>query len=185
LPTRQYLEPTSCVNQETKAFNRKLGKHVNDFNQTSVMEIKWARQHHTRHGYDLNKKGEDLLMNRIVADIKDLFVKTQRTPIIMSWADGQEVEPQKETTKGKGIGERIRCKDSIDRNEDKPTDSAALKEDQEIHHSKTDGSKIYSNSIEVNQVVSQDEVHQPINHLDTPQAKRSRRPPSKKREFLW
>jgi hypothetical protein len=30
LPTRQDLEPTSHVNQETKAFNTKLGKYVKD-----------------------------------------------------------------------------------------------------------------------------------------------------------
>jgi hypothetical protein len=58
--------------------------------------------------------------------------------------------PHKEITKGKGIGEIIRCKDLIIRNEDKPTESAALKEDQEIHYSRTDSSKVYSNSIEKN-----------------------------------
>jgi hypothetical protein len=65
----------------------------------------------------------------------------------MSWTDGQEVEPQRETTKGKGNGESIQCKDFIIQNEDKQMDSAALKEDQEIHCSRTDGSKVYSNSI--------------------------------------
>jgi hypothetical protein len=63
------------------------------FNHTSVVEIKWDREHHTRHGLHLNKKGKDLLMNRLVTDIKGLCAKTQRTPIIMSWTDGWEVEP--------------------------------------------------------------------------------------------
>jgi hypothetical protein len=47
-------------------------------------------------------------------------------------------------------------------------ESAALKEDQEILLSRTDGSKVHSNSTEKNQVKSQDEVHQPVNHLDGP-----------------
>jgi hypothetical protein len=96
------------------------------------------------------------------------------------------VEPPNETTKGKGFGESIRCKDLIIQNEDKPTESAPLDEDQEIHHSKTVDSKVHSNSIEDNQIASQDKVHLPGNHLDGPQVKRSRRPPSKRRDdFLW
>jgi hypothetical protein len=118
-------------------------------------------------------------------DIKGLFVKTQRTPIIMSWVNGWEVLPHKETTKGKGIGEIICCKDLIIQNEDKPTESAALKEDREIHHSRTDGSKVYSNSIEKNQVKSQDEVPHPVNLLDGFQVKRLRSPQSKRRDDFF
>jgi hypothetical protein len=29
-------------------------------------------------------------MNMLVTDIKDLFVKIQRTPIVMTWSEGQE-----------------------------------------------------------------------------------------------
>jgi hypothetical protein len=68
LPTRQDLEPTSCVNQETEAFNWKSGKYAKAFSHTSVVEIKWDREHHTRHSLHLNKKGRDLLMNRLVTD---------------------------------------------------------------------------------------------------------------------
>jgi hypothetical protein len=55
LPMRQNLEPTSCVNQETKVCNRKLGKYMKCFEHTSVVEIKWDKEHHTRHGLHLNK----------------------------------------------------------------------------------------------------------------------------------
>jgi hypothetical protein len=117
---------------------------------------------------------------------RGLFAKTQNTPIIMSWTEGQEVKPPNETTKGKGIDESTQCEDLIIRNEDKPMESATLDEDQEIHHSRTVDSKVHSKSIEDNQIASQDKVHQPGNHSDGPQAKRSRRPPSKRRDdFLW
>jgi hypothetical protein len=76
LSTRQDLEPTSYVNQETNAFNRTLGKYVKGFNHISVVEIKWGRVHHTRHSY------HHLLMNRLEIDIKGLFANTQRTQII-------------------------------------------------------------------------------------------------------
>jgi hypothetical protein len=111
LPTRQDLEPTSCVNQETKAFNRKLDKYMKGFNHISVVEMKWDREHHTRQGLHLNKKGKDLLMNGLVTDIKGLFVKTQRTPIIMSLTNGREADPirkqQKEMLLVRLYGARI------------------------------------------------------------------------------
>jgi hypothetical protein len=55
LPTRQDLGPTSCVNQDIKVFNRKLGKYMKSSDHTSVVDIKLDREHHTRHGLHLNK----------------------------------------------------------------------------------------------------------------------------------
>jgi hypothetical protein len=86
-------------NQETKVYNRKLGKYVKIFEHTSIVGIKWGKEHHTRHGLHLNKKGKELLMNRLEMDIRNLFMKKQRTPIAISWPEGQEGKSQRNISK--------------------------------------------------------------------------------------
>jgi RNase H-fold protein (predicted Holliday junction resolvase) len=134
LPTRQDLEPTSCVSQETKVFNRKLGKYIKCFEHTSVVEIKWDKEHHTRHGLHLNKKGKKLLTNRLVTNIKDLFLKIQRTPILMTWSEGQEGKLQRETTKVEDKGASKMSRELTNQSKGKPTILATLKDDQEIQN---------------------------------------------------
>jgi RNase H-fold protein (predicted Holliday junction resolvase) len=99
LPTRLDLEPMSCINQKAKVFNRKLDKYSKGFEHISVVGIKWDKEHHTKHGLHLNKKGKELLTNRLVMDIKDLFEKSQSTPIVMT---GPVEENKAKLQMGKG-----------------------------------------------------------------------------------
>jgi hypothetical protein len=185
LPTRQDLEPTSCVNQEIKVFNRKLGKYMKSFDHASVVDIQLDREHHTRHGLHLNKKGKELVTNQLVIDMKGLSVKIQRTPIAMIWKDGQEVNFYRETTKEEDKGGSNMVRDSTIQNEKKLTDLANLKDDQRSQHIMKYGNKDSRNSTEDKQVKILNEEQQSGNSLNRPQVKRSRRPPSKRREDFF
>jgi hypothetical protein len=74
LPIRMDLEATSCVNQEIKVFNRKLCKYMKVFDCASTLEIRYERDHYTRHGLHLNTKGKDH-----TAELLSLLLKTSLT----------------------------------------------------------------------------------------------------------
>jgi hypothetical protein len=92
LPNRQDLDATSCLNQEIKVFNRKLGKYMKSFDHASSVEVKFDREQYTRHGFHLNKKGKESVTNWLVTVIKGTFVKNKRIPISEIWKDGQGVK---------------------------------------------------------------------------------------------
>jgi hypothetical protein len=92
LPNRMDLEATSCVNQETKVFNRKLRKYMKVFDCVSTLEIKFERDHYTRHGLHLNTKGKDHTAKLLRSAIKNIFNISKVTPITMNW-DGKHVMP--------------------------------------------------------------------------------------------
>jgi hypothetical protein len=167
-PTRQDLEPTSCVNQEIKVFNRKLGKYMKSFDHTSIVDIKLGRAHHTRHGLHLNKKGKELVTNQLVIDMKGLFVKIQRTPIAMIWKDGQEVHFHRETTMEEDKGGSNKVRYSTIQNEEKLTDLANLKDDQRSQHIMKYGNKDSRNSTENKQFEVLNEEQQSGNSLNHP-----------------
>jgi hypothetical protein len=88
------------------------------------VDIKLDREHHTRHGLHLNKKGTELVTNQLVIDMKGLFVKTQRTSIAMIWKDGPEVNFHRETTKEEDKSGSNKVRDSTIQNEEELTDLA-------------------------------------------------------------
>jgi hypothetical protein len=85
LPYRFDLEPTSCVNHETRVFNRKLGKQVKACNHVRALEMNFERDHYTRHGLHLNTKGKDYTTNALRFTIKNMFNINRNTPITMNW----------------------------------------------------------------------------------------------------
>ena len=48
----------SCVNNEVKAFNRKLDKHMKSFQNAATVKLTSDRNPFTQHGLHLNKKGK-------------------------------------------------------------------------------------------------------------------------------
>jgi hypothetical protein len=157
---------------------------MKSFEHTSIVGIRWGKEHHTRHGLHLNKKGKELLMNRM--DIKNLFLKIQRIPIVTAWPEGQEGKIQRDILKSEVKGVSKRSKESTIQSNGKQTAPAISKKDQEIQHIRTDGDKTGSTNIEDNQIGPQNEEHQFGNHLNRPQNRRTRRPLSKRwDDFLW
>jgi hypothetical protein len=63
-PHRFDLEESSCVNEEIKVFNRKLKKIMKIYNLSEVVDMSAHRDHYTKHGLHMNKRGKDWLTRR-------------------------------------------------------------------------------------------------------------------------
>jgi hypothetical protein len=85
LPNRLDLVVTSCVNQETMVFNRKLCKLVKAYNHAIAIVNNFQSGHHTRHGLHLNTKGKDFTAKVLRSTIKSIFNTNLNTPIPMNW----------------------------------------------------------------------------------------------------
>jgi hypothetical protein len=177
--------PLSCVNQEIKVFNTKLGKYMKSFDHASSVEVKFDRKHYTRHGLHLNKKGKELATNWLVTVIKGTFVKNKRIPISVIWKEGQEVKLYKNTDKEKEKDNNNKVMDLLKQSDQKSTGLVNLKEEQKMEDTTKYGNKVGSNWLEDEQVEIPGEELQIGNTLNRPQVKRSRRPPSKGREDFY
>jgi hypothetical protein len=100
-------------------------------------------------------------------------MKTQRTPVVISWPEGQEGKSQRDISKVEDIGVSKWSKESTIQSNGKQIAPAILKEDQEIQHIRTDDDKTCGTRIEDNQVGSQNEEHQFGNGLNRPQNRRT------------
>jgi hypothetical protein len=79
VPNRFDLEAHSCVNQEVKAFNRKLDKHMKNFQHATTVKVTSDRDHFTKHGLHLNRRGKEQAAKTIANSIKEIFNYTRRT----------------------------------------------------------------------------------------------------------
>ena len=59
LPHRYDLEANSCVNNEVKAINRELRKHLKVFDNAFFIEVNSDTDHFTRHGLHFNSTGKE------------------------------------------------------------------------------------------------------------------------------
>jgi len=91
VPNRCDLDAHSCVNNEVNAFNRKLGKHMKSFQNATTVKVTSDRNHFTKHGLNLNRKGKEQAAKTIANSIEEIF-KLQKEPIKMSWKDKQNLE---------------------------------------------------------------------------------------------
>jgi hypothetical protein len=96
----------------------------------------------------LNKKGKELLPNRLEMDIKNLFLEIQRTPIVIAWPEGQEGKLQRDISKSGDKGVSKRSKKSTIQSNGKQIAPAISKEDQEIQHIRIDNDKTGVTNIE-------------------------------------
>jgi hypothetical protein len=152
-------------------------------NITSVVGIKWDKENHTKHGLHLNKKGKELLTNRLVMDIKDLFQKSQSTPIVMT---GPAEENKVKLQMGKGTK---RSRVSTSQSKGKQSNLVNSKDDQEKQNIKIDNDEADTGKNRIGPLMEEchsDEELQPGKQLKNLQSKRTRRPLAKKLDdFLW
>jgi hypothetical protein len=92
VPNRFDLEAHSCVNQEVKAFNRKLDKHIKNFQHAPTVKVTSDRAHFTQHGLHLNRRGKEQAAKTIANSIKEIFKLQKKDPIRMSWKTEQNLE---------------------------------------------------------------------------------------------
>jgi hypothetical protein len=84
VPHRFDLEAHSCVNDEVKAFNRTLSKLTKNCLNATTLTVTSDRDHFTKHGLHLNKKGKTQMAVSIMSTIKEIFKKQKNNPNKMS-----------------------------------------------------------------------------------------------------
>jgi hypothetical protein len=90
-PLRYDLPLSSCVNIEVKLFNRRMRSLMTPFSHVRVISTSTEKEHHTRHGLHLNKKGKHWVADNLVKVIKNLyFPLNTNPPIVLQWKDVKE-----------------------------------------------------------------------------------------------
>jgi len=82
----------SCVNCEVNTFNRKLNKHMKSFQNATAVEVTSDRNHFTKRGLHLNRKGKEQAAKPIACSIKEIFKLQKKDSIKMGWREEQELE---------------------------------------------------------------------------------------------
>jgi lysophospholipase L1-like esterase len=83
VPHRHDLIPNSCVNDEVKVYNRKIGKLCGVYKNLSVLPVDSDRDLYTRHGLHLNAKGKEQIAQKVALMIKDLFSVKKVLPVAL------------------------------------------------------------------------------------------------------
>ena len=90
-PHRYDLPLSSCVNMEARLFNKRMRSLMTPFRHVKVLNMSTEREHHTRHGLHLNKKGKYWVTNNLVKKIKNFYFPHNITPpIVLQWKDANE-----------------------------------------------------------------------------------------------
>jgi hypothetical protein len=85
VPHRHDLMSSSCVNEEVRAFNRKLMKIRKIFGHVSIMEIDPNREYYTKHGHHLNNNGKAKVSKKLPLQILSALQRKKDIPISLSW----------------------------------------------------------------------------------------------------
>jgi len=85
VPNRFGLEALSCVNYEVNACNSKSDKYMKSFPNPATVEVTSDRDHFTKHGIHLNRKGKEQAAKTVVSTIQEIFkLKKKEDPMIMN-----------------------------------------------------------------------------------------------------
>jgi hypothetical protein len=88
IPYRHDLADWSCVNKEINTFNRKMLKMMKCYDHVTVLNSEQNREHFTRHGMHLNKKGNAEIAKLIIEASKQIIQpKKKMFPISLSWKE--------------------------------------------------------------------------------------------------
>jgi hypothetical protein len=75
VPHRYDLHSNSCVNKGIEVLNRRLGKLVKAFEDTTLIKLDLNRELFTKHGLHMNDKGKELVAKKIISAIKYMLHK--------------------------------------------------------------------------------------------------------------
>jgi hypothetical protein len=75
VPPRHDLTEWSCVNNEIKAFNRKLLKRMKPCNHVLTVTVDTDREFFTRHGLHMNNLGKEKTAFKVSVIVKNIFQK--------------------------------------------------------------------------------------------------------------
>jgi hypothetical protein len=87
-PLRYDLPLSSCVNTEVKLFNKRMRSLMTPFSYVKVVSTPTEREHHTRHGLHLSKKGKHWIADNLVKEIRNVYCPLKKNPpIVIKWKD--------------------------------------------------------------------------------------------------
>ena len=102
VPPRHDLLEWSCLNSETKVFNRKLSKLLKPFNHVVVVIMTDSdRKFYTRHGLHMNNLGKEETATKISMIISRVFQK-QNVKIHLCWKYGYNVSVKRVSNQSEG-----------------------------------------------------------------------------------
>ena len=85
-PLRYDLPLSSCINIEVKLFNKRMRGLMTPFSRVKVVSTSTEREHHTRHGLHLNKRGKHWVADNLVREIRNLYLPLNlKPPIVLQW----------------------------------------------------------------------------------------------------
>jgi len=84
-PHRHDLIPDSCVNKEVCKYNRFMKKLVKLYTNVKYLETDLERSHFTKHGFHLNSKGKDFLVQQLAIQMDLILNKPKSPPISTYW----------------------------------------------------------------------------------------------------
>jgi len=136
VPPRYDLKRDSCINEETKEFNRKLKNLDEQFANLSVIKTSSDREAFTRHGLHMNRRGKEQAAIKVSTVIGNILKTTKINP---------EVQQEKQVTRsGKTIVGAVKVKmssvsDIVTANAVPPgiTTSTPTKHEELISHNAT------------------------------------------------
>jgi hypothetical protein len=73
VPTRFDLISTSCVNREVITYNRKVSKWMKQYEHVKLNDCDLQRKCYTRYDMHMNLTGKELMPQRIIEHINELF----------------------------------------------------------------------------------------------------------------
>ena len=89
VPHRYDPKADSCVNEETREFNRKLKSLSEQFANLCVIEISINREVYTRHGLHMNRIGEEQTAEKIATEIGNIL---KVKPGVQQWEQDENRE---------------------------------------------------------------------------------------------
>jgi hypothetical protein len=87
---RHGLVKSSCINMETLAFNRRLGKLTNTMLHVKLHDLTLDRDEFTRHGLHLNSKRKEKIARTIRQHLVNLLNRQDRNVLRLPWIDVNE-----------------------------------------------------------------------------------------------
>jgi hypothetical protein len=92
-PHRHDLIRNLCVNNEVKAFNRKLCERLKRFEKVKMIEVTSERAFYTKHGQHLNTRGKEIRSKKIAATI-ECVLNIKVEPISVKWCNEEVINNQ-------------------------------------------------------------------------------------------
>jgi hypothetical protein len=97
VPHRHDLMSSSCVNEEVRAFNRKLMKIRKIFGHVSIMEVDPNREYYAKHGDHLNNLRKAKVSKQLSLQLLSVLQWKKDIPISLSWTRDHDNNRHDET----------------------------------------------------------------------------------------